>query len=137
MAAADLAAPKPKAKDDADGGSVAGESALPDHEDFPWVGEVKGGIVEEAVAEAGTDDGAESHVDGQGVKPSLREAFFLEHPGHDPVAYSEGGCEKESIPGQETEDGGVLVPMNVKKMMHRDEVRKNGEDLWDGAFLSE
>ena len=60
---------------DADCAAVAGQTAPPDFEDFEGMAEVIGGVIEEAVPQTRTDDGADDHGIDQGVQVVLGSVF--------------------------------------------------------------
>ena len=97
---------EPESQQDAKGGAVAGKTLEsrelavlegPENLDPVFRGEVLVGVVEEAVAEAGTNEGGEEHVDDQALEIVGIHPFVLEHAPHDVVAQCESEEEAQRI----------------------------------------
>ena len=125
---ADLAGVVPQAGDDADGGAVAGQSLVAREAEFRLkahgeyhlddVLAVVVPVVEDAVAEAGTDDGGDGDVNPQLVEPFLGQVLGLEHALLDFVAEDESEGEEHAVVADgeaaDVEYLGADVPSDVE-----------------------
>ena len=111
----------PHPEDQGDGAAMAGEAALPRHEDLPEAlpaAQVVVRLVEQAVPEAGAHDGADQQGIEQRVQQFRVDLLALEEPFEDEPAQDEAAHEQERVPAEfetsDMQDGRVDVPMDDK-----------------------
>ena len=121
---------EPQPEEQPQGGSVAGQSAAanikqldPRKTVHEGVQEVLLGLVKEAVAEAGADNGGENAVQKTGVYEPGVEPLATHHPGEKPQAAEQGEGPQNAVPGDfetaERKGDGVDVPLD-EKLCHND-----------------
>ena len=102
--------------DDADGAAMAGEAAFPCGQNLERMLRVIIPLVEEHMAQTGTHDGGNGHIDEQRAHPLLGRSLAAIHTGHHIEAYPEADGEHKPVPAHSHRPGynlGTDIPYNI------------------------
>ena len=108
------------AQDESKYSSVAGKTAFPHFEYLYGMRQIIAGLIEEAVSETSSDDGADEQDIEQGLQQCSVDILSLVEFVEQPVAEREAGHEQQGIETEgivaDRENGGIDVPYYREKI---------------------